>query len=385
MPEKIKSTKELKREIKESIKQLEAEEKRTGKDQSVAIGILLWCEEKINSFEARMRNRFRRNESVVLSNEEARNVFQEAFNKYWQPFKLTEECLQLSTEKLDRIIYAWDVGKFCNGNTTRGIEEHELPYPLLNAEACDWCTFAAGIMLLRYSKLVEELHGFIEGEGGDAETAGSGREPKLLSSKTFSVPDTPRENEEIERYLILLLGVVDKPIPSREHLQKELFIATQVNPTMAQFIYFEAYYNGPFSPDVEDVVENPLYYTGAYFVGKEIELSDKGKEIFKQLNDKYAKNTRFRKFVASLRMIREFYDKLTKDELLLLIHIAYPKYIQYSSVYDKLMRRKEKIVKKLYDKGAITKKRYLEILEAAGPKIAAAAIHDKIKKKKEKG
>lgn len=172
-----------------------------------------------------------------------------------------------------------------------------------------------------------------------------------------------RDNEEIERYLILLLGVVDKPIPSREHLQKELFIATQVNPYMAQFIDFEAHYKGPFSPDVEYVVENPLYYTDAYCVGKEtIELSDKGKEIFKQLSDKYVKNTRFREFVAALRMIREFYDKLTKDELLLLVYVTYPKYIQYSSVHDKLMRRKKEILKKLHEKEAITEKRYLEIL-----------------------
>lgn len=173
----------------------------------------------------------------------------------------------------------------------------------------------------------------------------------------------PREKEEIERYLVLLLGVVDKPIPSREHLQKELFIASNANPKITQFIKFESHYKGPYSPAIAYSIKEPLHYTKAFCFGKSsIGLTHEGKKIYKQLVEIYKGNIRFKEFLGMLKMIREMYDKLTVDELLLLMYLTYKQYIKYSNVYETLMSRKNEISRKLYEKGLITEKRYLEVL-----------------------
>jgi len=70
--------------------------------------------------------------------------------------------------------------------------------------------------------------------------------------------------EIVERYIILLLGVVDRPIPSILHLEKEMFILTRANPKIASFIPFMKHYKGPYSDVINDLVKNPVYYTSAY-------------------------------------------------------------------------------------------------------------------------
>jgi len=76
------------------------------------------------------------------------------------------------------------------------------------------------------------------------------------------------ELEVIERYIILLLGTVNRPVPSREHLQKELFILSRTNPKIASFITFEKHYEGPYSLDIDELLRNPMYYPEAYQIDK---------------------------------------------------------------------------------------------------------------------
>lgn len=50
-------------------------------------------------------------------------------------------------------------------------------------------------------------------------------------------------NKEVEKeameYIILLLGVDNKPVPSMLHLQMELFILSKVNPKLQALFNFE--------------------------------------------------------------------------------------------------------------------------------------------------
>jgi uncharacterized protein YwgA len=90
------------------------------------------------------------------------------------------------------------------------------------------------------------------------------------------------EIEVIERYIILLLAAIDRPIPSPEHLQKELFILSRAHPKIARFFTFEKHYEGPYSEDVKDLVNHPAYNVGAYQRDKEGRtwLTPKGEAIF---------------------------------------------------------------------------------------------------------
>ncbi len=89
------------------------------------------------------------------------------------------------------------------------------------------------------------------------------------------------EVEVIERYIILLLGILDQPIPTLIHLEKELFILSRVNPIISKVLTFEKHYFGPYSDDVRELVVHPSYYSGAYEYDTKISLTDIGKIEYK--------------------------------------------------------------------------------------------------------
>jgi hypothetical protein len=175
------------------------------------------------------------------------------------------------------------------------------------------------------------------------------------------------EIEIVERYLLLLLGVVDKPIPSHEHLQKELFILSKVHPKIAEFINFEKHYKGPYSEDINDLANNPVYYVGAYQCNRKgkIWITPEGKKIYDNLVKEYSEDPKFNKLLAMMKMVRELYDKLSRDELLSLIYVTYPEYKQMSRISNELLspRKRKEIARRLLRKEAITEKRYLELLD----------------------
>ena len=172
--------------------------------------------------------------------------------------------------------------------------------------------------------------------------------------------------EIVEKYIILLLGIVDKPVPSILHLEKEMFILSRANPTVAKFVSFLKHYKGPYSDVLKELIDSPLYHKDAYkVVNDRIMLTSKGKEIFEKIVKNYEKDKRFRQLLGTLKMIRELYDRLSDEELLLLIYITYPDFREKSNVSDKLLapEKREEIARKLLKKGLITEKRYREIVE----------------------
>lgn len=176
------------------------------------------------------------------------------------------------------------------------------------------------------------------------------------------------EVEIMERYIILLLGVMDKSIPSLLHLEKELFILSRASPNVSRFITFMKHYYGPYSDDVRELVKNPVYYSGAYeYDGKRVNLTPEGREIYNNLIEEYSDNPRFNELIGILKMTRELYEKLSTEELLFLIYITYPEYREKSRVSEQLLSRdkKKELAQKLLRKGIITEDRYLEVLEDA--------------------
>lgn len=173
--------------------------------------------------------------------------------------------------------------------------------------------------------------------------------------------------EIAERYILLLLGVENKPIPSKIHLQKELFILSESKPILKDIFNFEKHYFGPFSRLLDEISESPLFYEKCFEMKDDkYFLTDKGKEEFKKLFQEYKDDPEFNILYNELKILRNIYDKLSEEELLFLIYLTYPEYTEYSNVSDELIKNRAKrksIADKLLSKGVITDKRYNEILE----------------------
>jgi uncharacterized protein YwgA len=181
--------------------------------------------------------------------------------------------------------------------------------------------------------------------------------------------ETITDVEAVERYLVLLLGVVDRPIPSSIHVQKELFILSKANPRIAEFITFEKHYKGPYSDDLADSSRNPAYYSSAYYFDSygRLCLTPKGQEIFKKIVDTYGQNPRFQELLSMIKLTRELYDKLSKNELLFLIYATYDEYTEKSNISKSLLApaSRKKFTKILLDKGLISDERARELLVGA--------------------
>lgn len=189
---------------------------------------------------------------------------------------------------------------------------------------------------------------------------------------------TPEERESlIEQYLILLIGIVDTPVPTNLHLHKEFFILRNVAPDLSEVIKFEKHMYGPYSPDLNEALKNPVYYPEAFeFYVKdlplvrrmivEISLTPKGKAAFRELLKEYSHAESFNEFLAIAKGIRLMYDPLNVEELLLLIYSTFKDWTKYSSIYKSLMApaRRRHLAHELYKKGIISKNKYRELLEA---------------------
>lgn len=170
----------------------------------------------------------------------------------------------------------------------------------------------------------------------------------------------------IERYIIVLLGVLDRPIPSELHLQKELFVLSKAVEKINNYIPYMKHHEGPYSIDLHDVSAEPIYHPNAYRrdYKRGFILNPEGKQIFKKIINSNSENPEFIELLAMSKMVRELYDKLSRDEILLLIYITYPEYTEFSTVSDRILEpyKKKQLAKGLVKKGVITEERFREIV-----------------------
>ncbi|MDE0525003.1 MAG: hypothetical protein OXI27_00155 [Thaumarchaeota archaeon] len=172
--------------------------------------------------------------------------------------------------------------------------------------------------------------------------------------------------EESERYIALLLGVKDKPIPSMWHLQKEMFIASRAVPKINEIFGFEKHYHGPYSQTLQEVTEEPLHLDNVYKVRQDgtVSITQSGKDYFNKIVDQHKGNKRFASLLQALRLTRNVYDKLGWEELLFLIYMTYPDYADVSNIYDELVGNREnrdRLANSLFSKGLVTEERYSEL------------------------
>jgi len=171
----------------------------------------------------------------------------------------------------------------------------------------------------------------------------------------------------VEEYVVSLLGVADNPLPSIWHLQKEFFILTKINPKAQQLFNFVKHYEGPYSDVLQESYREPICYEDAFDTNRngEIILTEQGKKTFDEIKREHYGNPKFDQLLRSLKLIREIYDKLSKEELLFIMYLTYPEFIEYSNIYERLVKneqRRKRICDSLLKKGLITSDRYEELI-----------------------
>jgi hypothetical protein len=176
--------------------------------------------------------------------------------------------------------------------------------------------------------------------------------------------DAPDISYQVETYIILLLGAKDEqPLPSRLHLQKELFMLSKARPVINDIFRFEKHYEGPYSQILNESLDEPAYWPNAYTSDESgIHLTAEGKEKFTHIVPELGDTARFKALLGVLRLIRSLYDNLSKDELLLLIYDEYEEYIEKSKEYDRINKNRRVLSNNLRKKGSITQGRYDELM-----------------------
>jgi len=173
--------------------------------------------------------------------------------------------------------------------------------------------------------------------------------------------------EFVEKFAILALGVKKEPIPSEVHIQKELFILSNVKSDLQEDFNFEKHYLGPFSRILIYIINAPVFIRNAFAIHKnKITLQENGLKEYQSIIGEYKEQPKFIELLSIMKLIRDIYDKLSSQEVLFLIYETYPAFTEYSDVSEYLLKGpvRAKIIDSLHVKGAITEQRYLELKEA---------------------
>ena len=96
-----------------------------------------------------------------------------------------------------------------------------------------------------------------------------------------------------------------------------------------------------------------------------IALSLEGRKVFKELVSLFNGDEHFSMLLESIKLIRRMYDRLSRDELLLLVFLTYPDYVAESPYSADIYARKESLASSLHSRGLITDGRYDEIIKDA--------------------
>lgn len=175
----------------------------------------------------------------------------------------------------------------------------------------------------------------------------------------------------LENFVLLSLGAIDRPI-SVLHLEKEVFLLWNFHPDIHHYLNFVKHYKGPFSEEISKIIHHPFYLNNCWeyhsqlgpidLSGGYVGLTDTGRAEYRRLYFEAKKRESLLPLLSGIKMVRELYDNLSSEELLLLIYSTYPEYTEFSKIYKDIERKKKPLAKSLLNRGLIDDKRFEEII-----------------------
>ena len=186
-----------------------------------------------------------------------------------------------------------------------------------------------------------------------------------------STTQQEKKQRALEFLILLLLGASDNKI-SLLHFEKEVFLLWNFHPDIKEFVSFISHYRGPYSKEIEEIIKNPFYLVDCWkyippkrndlISGGFVELTPQGRSKYKIVYADSLKNQKMIPLLSAFKMVREMYDKLTLEELLLLIYDSYPEYRKKSNVYETIHKSRQIIAEKLKKEGFIDEERYQTLI-----------------------
>ncbi len=181
------------------------------------------------------------------------------------------------------------------------------------------------------------------------------------------------ENEdELQKFLILLANANNEPIKGRLKLQKMMFLLSDKIEEIKNQSSYDADNYGPYSEIVNEETQYLEQIGVLSSSPSEITLTKDGKEIANELLKKENKN-----IVNALNEYKKFLNDLSSKELLAYVYLAYPDMTEESIEYANLKPNMENYILSLVKKQKISAQRAAELLNKPQEHI--------IKKMKEKG
>ena len=183
-------------------------------------------------------------------------------------------------------------------------------------------------------------------------------------------------NEE-EKIILCSLGAANNsPINTKTKLQKLIFLISNVFPDYKELIDFEAHHFGPYSEDIEVIVEDLIQIGLVEDERNQFFLTEKGKDAFSQLRPA-------EELMQVIEDFKEFLSDLTNDEILTFVYVTYPDYTEESKRWNQLQRKREEIAISLLKKQKISFDKAVEISGKSAKDFEDNLIQRKIKWRRE--
>ena len=165
-------------------------------------------------------------------------------------------------------------------------------------------------------------------------------------------------DDELQKYIILLANANDEPIKGRTKLQKMMFLLSDKIDEIKEQSSYDADNYGPYS-EVIDEESQYLEQIGVLSISPgEIAITKEGKEIAKEIMRKEDPN-----ILRALDEYKKFLNDLTSKELLAYVYSAYPDMTEESVEYENLKPNMENYILSLIKKQKISSQRAAELLD----------------------
>ncbi|GGC52293.1 UPF0175 family protein [Haloferax sulfurifontis] len=180
-------------------------------------------------------------------------------------------------------------------------------------------------------------------------------------------PDPPKEvverAESLDNaqkiFLLLLDAEGGEAVPGNLWLQKELFLIAKNLEPLENYLSFEAHYQGPYSDQVKDIIEN-LEYEGLVQKGRrKFSLTESGKEVATVLRRAAADE-----LLDLIHDTKSLANDLSKNELLVYIYYTYPEMTSESLELDEVEANREGLARSLYSRGKVSAEKAAELAGA---------------------
>lgn len=206
-----------------------------------------------------------------------------------------------------------------------------------------------------------------------------------------------KRHEECEILILLILGKTGGRI-SMLHLHKIYFFLWKFHPKVRRLVDFVAHLKGPYSRDLDYLAKNPTFLTGCWkyitplnrskaerVKGGYLEITEKGKEVYKKLveglNKKAKRDEDVLALISAVDLIVPLYTRLEWDELLFLLYTdeTNKKFSEKSELSKLILKNSERIVDKLVKKGIIPEEKREPLIKrakSAGDNVRDLVVSD---------